>query len=550
MKKAYRIIFLIILILITGCKKDKDRNKEILLNPEITAKDGVVIEYNDFKVTNNELYEVMKLNYGLSTIINIIDRDIFSGYEDKVNQEEINAFINYEKDYYKDLYDYHLLTQGVITSETDELKEAKIKDYYILRFLYIAYANEKALAEGSELTDEYVKTKVKELRKASDIKIYDTMLSKQYQNEFVEDYQLEEKLLDDKTVIATYKINDEVKYLTTDFLYKEMKIKYGYFMLIDIINLKALQTISGIQITSTELEENVKIVNDNKAQKPNEAIGLTWEQFLNKKYGVINENHLVDLLSASTLIRRYLLGYDDFSGVSAIGEQDIADKYQEWFMVSAYHILFSFAENDEEEKELALTKANQVLYGCQEDETCYIYRDDTSPYIGLINEEDIITAIKVMASKYSDDPSASINNGYLGYFAKGDMIKKFDEKIQEIVNNPSSPFGITEFTEYGYHVIYVDDIEEKVSLEAYREYMNDLENDLDITGKYSAEEIAEFDNYQVLENQFIKALEQEKLSFKNQSKQLAKLRDSLNIAYFDNDLQNIYVKVTEMEINF
>jgi peptidyl-prolyl cis-trans isomerase D len=61
------------------------------------------------------------------------------------------------------------------------------------------------------------------------------------------------------------------------------------------------------------------------------------------------------------------------------------------------------------------------------------------------------TDFAVLATELSDDPSASFNQGDLGWFQDGHMLAPF---TQAIIDNPVGSFVVAE-TEYGFHVIKV-----------------------------------------------------------------------------------------------
>lgn len=75
--------------------------------------------------------------------------------------------------------------------------------------------------------------------------------------------------------------------------------------------------------------------------------------------------------------------------------------------------------------------------------------------IGEITNGDSLSDI---ATTYSDDPSASVNKGDLGWFAKGQMVPEFEEaafrlNIGEMTTEPIE-------TAFGYHIILVTDKKE------------------------------------------------------------------------------------------
>ncbi|WBL26086.1 peptidylprolyl isomerase [Zunongwangia sp. HGR-M22] len=62
-----------------------------------------------------------------------------------------------------------------------------------------------------------------------------------------------------------------------------------------------------------------------------------------------------------------------------------------------------------------------------------------------------------LATEFSDDPSAAQNSGDLGYFGPGMMVPEFDDFV---LNNNEGTVGVVE-TDFGYHVIYIEEQTEK-----------------------------------------------------------------------------------------
>lgn len=102
--------------------------------------------------------------------------------------------------------------------------------------------------------------------------------------------------------------------------------------------------------------------------------------------------------------------------------------------VHAKHILLKTGENSTDAEVLA--RANALLKELKTDK-------------GRFEE---------LARKHSDDPSVENNQGDLGYFSRGQMVKPFEEAAFSLKKGKlSKPVK----TDYGYHIIYVVDKKEE-----------------------------------------------------------------------------------------
>jgi peptidyl-prolyl cis-trans isomerase C len=107
-------------------------------------------------------------------------------------------------------------------------------------------------------------------------------------------------------------------------------------------------------------------------------------------------------------------------------------------MVKVSHILLKLSVQDPKEKEkLVFDKANQILKEALEKKDSF----------------------EVLVDKYSEGPSVK-NKGDLGYFAKGKMVKVFEDAC--FLNPVGSIVGPIK-TEFGYHIIHITDkLEERI----------------------------------------------------------------------------------------
>lgn len=436
------------------------------------------------------------------------------------------------------------------------------------------------------VTDTYTSTKVKELRKDADIKIYDTIIASYIKSNISNDFKGEKKLSKDKTVLVTFKVGNETKTITADELYDKMKTQYSLEFMLDLINYEVLiKKAPEIQLSKEEKQEYIDLIKAYKTgYSQNPPAGLTWIEYLRLYHGIFYEDQLMNVEAVQTLITRYILGYEDWNGTDKIEDEDIQREYDRWFSIEAYHILFEYDPEDEESKALAEKKALQVKYGCQdleEDEECYIFydvnpdededeeeEDKEVPFVGFEEVEfsKWKTVFQALAQEYSDDPSAKSNSGYLNYVSYGQMTEKFETGLLEIrdtyndTKNSFDRIGIVEENaikqadgtyKYGYHVVFMTAEKTKTAqpnnMERYREYLEDLKDaDVDVKEKYSADEISKFDAYKTFEDSLKKNLESKYSTALFKEKRLAELRKELGISFKDAEINAVYQNYTNL----
>lgn len=101
-----------------------------------------------------------------------------------------------------------------------------------------------------------------------------------------------------------------------------------------------------------------------------------------------------------------------------------------------------------------------------------------------------------LAKEYSTDTASKDNGGELGFFAKGDMVKEFEEKAFGMENGDiSEPVK----TEYGYHIIKVTDKQEpkKAELEEVKEEIKDILLESKLESEYSVWLNEKFEEYEI-----------------------------------------------------
>lgn len=133
--------------------------------------------------------------------------------------------------------------------------------------------------------------------------------------------------------------------------------------------------------------------------------------------------------------------FKDFAQKVKVSEADIKEYYEKNINefqtqkeIAARHILIRSASSASDAKKEAKTKAEEIL--------------------GLANTGENFAGL---AEKYSDDKTSGKQGGFLGYFKQGEMVKPFEDAAFSLKKGELS--NLVE-TEYGYHIIKVDDIRE------------------------------------------------------------------------------------------
>lgn len=170
-------------------------------------------------------------------------------------------------------------------------------------------------------------------------------------------------------------------------------------------------------ISREEFEENLELfINYKLKVREAEALGLEKTEEFSREFSSFKE----------TLIRPYLIK-------NSLEEGELRKAYSRMQeVVRASHILFQFPPNATTEDSLIVLKMALKVKGEIENG-------------GDINE---------LAVQYSDDPSAKINKGDLGYFTGLQMVQPFEDAAYTLQAGQVSDPVLTNF---GYHIIKVQD---------------------------------------------------------------------------------------------
>ncbi|MFW6285490.1 MAG: hypothetical protein ACOC2X_03805, partial [Bacillota bacterium] len=87
-KRGAIVLSIIVLVIVLSVACNALQNNDT--TPTVSNKDGVFMNYEGHDVTNEDLYEKIKVMDGLSHLQNYIDRELLSDYIDDVEQDEID----------------------------------------------------------------------------------------------------------------------------------------------------------------------------------------------------------------------------------------------------------------------------------------------------------------------------------------------------------------------------------------------------------------------------------------------------------------------------
>ena len=163
------LLILVITVTVSLVKSSNDRT------PAINNANDVYASYGDLKITNEKLYTLMKNQYGLTDLINLVDGELFKDEVEKVdvNSEEFISFVkeqvfqvedlsDLEEDEAQDKWDQvidSLILTGLLTKSqaqdrdyTNESSEVwnVVKEYYKLSYAREEWAKAEYLKKYLE----------------------------------------------------------------------------------------------------------------------------------------------------------------------------------------------------------------------------------------------------------------------------------------------------------------------------------------------------------------------------------------------------------------
>lgn len=488
--------------------------------------------------------------------------------EEEQSYLESQLTCNYERAVYNNTYPiiyrdlvFDQLTVGDFNA-TPKLINNK---YYVTYKVAVAnpkstYDQDKFEAEIKEVliagkvTQEYITETISNLRNDKGFKIFDIHLADQYKKSF--DQEFPESKSKNKEAVIEF----NGKIITAEELYNELKTGYALSAILNRVNYNALNTINKIKLTKDEIKAIDENITDIRTRflASGYASMFTFEEYIMAVYGAGSVEELNEIFSLQDLASRYILGYtvDNakvYEGVYPVANEEIMNAYNEWFSIKASHILFKFDSDDQASKDLAYTKAMQVIRGVNGDEEAYIKYDDEN-FVGMDNTvaADYNTVFGTIAQNYSEDLGSATKNGDLGEFGPGMMVSEFEDAAKDLASHGVGAYSLEPVeSEHGYHVIYITGVTEKPEKpETYDDYTEDQIKELIRTGERLDEEFVAIKDYYTFLQERKSEIEQEHISADSLNKFLAQLRDELGFNFKDEVIQKHYEIVKEIQLSY
>lgn len=240
---------------------------------------------------------------------------------------------------------------------------------------------------------------------------------------------------DSETVVETSAGN-----VTKDEFYEELKDRYGEEVLRELVTVKVLE--DKYEVTDEMIEEEIELAK--------EQFGENFDMVLQQS-GFESEEDYADVLYLSLLQEQALA--EDIE----ITDEEIEQRYdRSKTEIDAQHILVADEETANEVKEKL---------------------DDGEDFGEL-------------AKEYSTDGSAQ-DEGKLGYFTAGSMVPEFEDAAYNMeVGEISDPVE----SQYGFHIIKVNDIRDVEDVEELEDVKEDIRRDLQIAKMDMSQAATKIDN--------------------------------------------------------
>lgn len=220
--------------------------------------------------------------------------------------------------------------------------------------------------------------------------------------------------------------------ISTEDLYEEMKEKYAFSVLIDMIDSRILnEKYESTDDEKSYIKSNVELTKTYYDSYYSQMYS-SYESFLIQTYNVQSEEELKTYLSLRYKRNKAIEDY----AKSKVSEGDIKDYYEDELIgdMEASHILITAEYSD---------GASENEIKAAEEEALKVAKE-------VIKKLDSGEKFEDLAKTYSKDGSGE-NGGALGRFGHGDMVEEFEQAAYKLEVGKYTKEPVK--TKYGYHII-------------------------------------------------------------------------------------------------
>ena len=156
-------------IVLIACNGEKEYQIPEITNPDKTDNGQVFFETDDFKITNEELFNSVKVNDGLNQLLTMVDSELLKSYLDKVTAQEIadkRILLTYNTDDEEVINDMEEDERNKYITNFEEsmylmgyTQESEYQDYIRLVIAREKYATEYMTSDASAEETWHVGTK-------------------------------------------------------------------------------------------------------------------------------------------------------------------------------------------------------------------------------------------------------------------------------------------------------------------------------------------------------------------------------------------------------
>ena len=220
--------------------------------------------------------------------------------------------------------------------------------------------------------------------------------------------------------------------ISTEDLYEQMKEKYAFSVLIDMIDSRILnEKYESTDDEKSYIKSNVELTKTYYDSYYSQMYS-SYESFLIQTYNVQSEEELKTYLSLRYKRNKAIEDY----AKSKVSEGDIKDYYEDELIgdMEASHILITAEYSD---------GASENEIKAAEEEALKVAKE-------VIKKLDSGEKFEDLAKTYSKDGSGQ-NGGALGRFGHGDMVEEFEQAAYKLEVGKYTKEPVK--TKYGYHII-------------------------------------------------------------------------------------------------